>query len=185
MAVGDGYNDTPMLVAADCGVRLVSPQSKQNQTEKDSDFVISQFCQLGPLIFSHGFYCNRQISNLIYVYFYKNILLVICAVMFQLNCGFSLQIFFPRPLTGLFNLYFTTFPFIVAVVTEHRGLFLESKAVDPQKYQSMREKHFGAAEFWKWICFATVHGVLIYTLCMVGYQSFSSESQQKSIGLNE
>ena len=43
LAVGDGYNDTPMLLTADCGVRLVKPGRLSAKTEKTSDFVITQF----------------------------------------------------------------------------------------------------------------------------------------------
>lgn len=46
LAVGDGYNDTPMLLAADCGVRLVKPGRLSAKSEKNSDFVITQFSQL-------------------------------------------------------------------------------------------------------------------------------------------
>ena len=123
--------------------------------------------------------------NLIYIYFYKNILLVICAIMFQFNSGFSLQVFFLRPMISLFNLYFTTVPFIVAVVSEHRGLLMDSKPVDTEKYHQMRGKHFSGTKFWQWLCFAAIHGILIYIFCMVGYQSFSTESEVKSVGLNE
>lgn len=92
MAIGDGYNDTQMLQAADCGIRIVKPTSVHDQDraiKAEADFIITNFFQVKKLVLAHGFNSNHQISRLIYFYFYKNVALVGCEVAFQFVSGFS------------------------------------------------------------------------------------------------
>ena len=85
LAIGDGYNDSQMLLAADCGVKLVhdvSSARKSMAATGNGDFIITEFCQLQNLIFAHGYNCQRQISFIIFFYFYKNMILVVVEILF-------------------------------------------------------------------------------------------------------
>ena len=74
-----------MLQAADCGVRLKHTQfitEDKNKKQENADFVITEFAQLQRLIFAHGYSCHRQVSYVMCFYFYKNVILVVCEVLF-------------------------------------------------------------------------------------------------------
>ena len=45
VAVGDGFNDTPMIQACDIGIRLVplGKRAQMQKSEKEADFIISEF----------------------------------------------------------------------------------------------------------------------------------------------
>ena len=46
LAIGDGHNDTPMLNAADCAIRIDSRESSENNvgtSEDKADFVVKNF----------------------------------------------------------------------------------------------------------------------------------------------
>lgn len=64
MAIGDGYNDTQMLQAADCGIRIVKPMSVHERDQEraikaEADFIISNFFQVKKLVLAHGFNSNH------------------------------------------------------------------------------------------------------------------------------
>lgn len=140
MAIGDGYNDTQMLEAADCGIRIRKPEVKQaNGIQKkavvaEGDFIIINFFQVQKLLLAHGFHSQHQIKKLIKFYFYKNILLVGCEITFQFFCGFSKQRFFISLLTSAYNLVLSTLQSLIAILFEHRKLRENLQTVPLGKY---------------------------------------------------
>ena len=128
LAIGDGYNDTQMLLASDVGIRIVKQVSRQKKAEQpkqkavvaDADFIISNFFQIEKLVFAHGFQSNRQISQLIYFYIYKNVVLVGSEIVFQVLSAFSRQRFFLGILDSSYNTVLSTLQAFVIILFERR-----------------------------------------------------------------
>ena len=86
----------------------------------------------------------------------------------------------------MFNFFLTTLQTIFAVMTEHRGVLEEFKVVSPEEYSEMHTSYFSFKLFWSWISLAVFHGILIYILCMAGFEaSFDPNTGVKSIGQYE
>ena len=128
LAIGAGYNDTQMLLASDVGIRIVKQVSRQKKAEQpkqkavvaDADFIISNFFQIEKLVFAHGFQSNRQISQLIYFYIYKNVVLVGSEIVFQVLSAFSRQRFFLGILDSSYNTVLSTLQAFVIILFERR-----------------------------------------------------------------
>lgn len=143
LSIGDGYNDTQMLLASDCGIRI-TPGGAQNNTDpltgqkksitNEADFAITNFFQVQKLLFAHGYHSRQQISSLIYFYFYKNVVLVACEITFQVFAGFSRERIFIGIFVSLYNLVLTTLQSMIAIMYEHRSFRETLPMMDPQQY---------------------------------------------------
>ena len=110
---------------------------------------------------------------------------MVCGALFQFYAGFSQPAFFPAPLTGMFNLLLTTLQPMMAIMTEHRGVFEDFTAVSPEEYSDTRGSHFSTKLFWSWMGTALLHGTLTFSLCMAGFPTSQDGEGVRSIGLQE
>ena len=74
MGIGDGANDVNMIAQAHVGIGIEGLEGMQ--AARASDYAISQFKFLRPLIFYHGREAYRRNSILAMYMFYKNNLFV-------------------------------------------------------------------------------------------------------------
>ncbi|KFH01148.1 phospholipid-translocating P-type ATPase, partial [Toxoplasma gondii VAND] len=101
LAIGDGSNDCNMLLQAHIGVGIRGNEG--NQAFNCSDFGVTQFRLLLPLLLVHGRWCYRRITTVILYIIYKNFLLVLPLVYFGFLCLFSGQRFYPEVLAQTYN----------------------------------------------------------------------------------
>ena len=89
LAIGDGANDVNMITAAHVGIGISGLEGQQ--AKRASDYAISKFCYLKPLLFYHGRESYRRNSLLCLYMFYKNILYVLPQYWYGFVSAFSGQ----------------------------------------------------------------------------------------------
>ena len=89
MGIGDGANDVAMIAAAHVGIGIEGLEGMQ--AARASDYAISQFSFLRPLVFYHGRECYRRNAVLAMYMFYKNILFTVPQYWFGFASAFSGQ----------------------------------------------------------------------------------------------
>ena len=182
LAIGDGYNDTQMIMAADCGIRISANGGQNTEYAKigqkksvtaEADFTITNFFQVQKLVFAHGYHSKEQISKLIYFYFYKNVVLVSCEVTFQFLCGFSRQRLFIGIFVSLYNLVLSTLQSMVAIMLEYRNHSNFLQMIEPETYsKGLVQANSGQQkkllfDFNRWVRNAMWHGFTITMLTMI------------------
>ncbi|OEH78017.1 phospholipid-translocating p-type flippase subfamily [Cyclospora cayetanensis] len=105
LAIGDGANDCNMIQAADVGVGLRGEEGMQ--AFNTSDYGLSQFRFLQPLLLVHGRWNYRRISRLVLYMFYKNLVLVLPMFFYGAFSLFSSQKFYFEYLYQMYNVVFT------------------------------------------------------------------------------
>ncbi|OII74239.1 calcium transporting ATPase [Cryptosporidium ubiquitum] len=111
LAIGDGGNDCTMLQTANVGVGIHG--SEGMQAYNVSDFGISQFCHLQPLVLIHGRLCYRRTSILVLYNLYKCFTLNIVSVYFGFASLFTGSKLFFELLFQLYNFLYTSIPPII------------------------------------------------------------------------
>ena len=89
LAIGDGGNDISMIQTADVGVGVYGKEG--HQAADSSDFAISQFRFLRPLLFQHGRWNANRIAFFILYFFFKNLIFTLPQFYFAFLSGFSGQ----------------------------------------------------------------------------------------------
>ena len=89
LAIGDGANDVNMITQAHVGIGIEGLEGMQ--AARSSDFAISQFKFLRPLLFYHGREGYRRNAILANYMFYKNQLFVLPQYWFGFCSAFSGQ----------------------------------------------------------------------------------------------
>jgi magnesium-transporting ATPase (P-type) len=113
----------------------------------------------------HGRNGYIRVSKMICYYFYKNVVLVFTELHFAYFNGFSGQIYFADWLPTLYNVFFTSWPCLFALMFE-RDLDDESALKNPVLYRAGQlRQYFNFKVFWKWIAFSFVHGAGNFYIC--------------------
>lgn len=95
-------------------------------------------------------------------YFYKNVVLVFTEIYFAFFNGFSGQIFFADWLPMLYNVFWTSWLCLFALMFE-RDVDDEKSIEYPVLYRAGQiGYYFNFKNFWKWIFFAALHGALTF-----------------------
>lgn len=108
MGIGDGANDVNMIATAHVGIGIEGLEGMQ--AARASDYAISQFRFVRPLLFYHGREAYRRNSVLALYMFYKNILFVLPQFWFGFASAFSGQTLYEAIIYQGFNIVFTAFP---------------------------------------------------------------------------
>lgn len=108
LSIGDGANDVNMITQAHVGIGLEGVEGMQ--AARASDYAISQFKYLRPLLFYHGREAYRRNALLAYFMFYKNNLFVMPQYWFGFVTAFSGQVMYEPLIYQAFNIVFTAFP---------------------------------------------------------------------------
>lgn len=86
------------------------------QAARSSDYAISQFEYLKPLLFIHGREAYRRNSILAIYMFYKNILFVMPQFWYGFTSAFSGQTLYEPILYQFYNVAFTAFPIMIFAI---------------------------------------------------------------------
>jgi phospholipid-translocating ATPase len=86
LAIGDGGNDVPMIMAADVGVGIVGKEGKQAALA--SDFSLNQFKNLKELLFWHGRNSYRRGAVMAQFVIHRGLIISIMQIYFLCIFGF-------------------------------------------------------------------------------------------------
>jgi phospholipid-transporting ATPase len=87
LAIGDGANDVPMLMAAHVGIGIAGREGMQ--AARASDYAIGKFKYLKTLLFVHGREAYRRNCDLVCYNFYKNLVYISVQFFFGFYSVFS------------------------------------------------------------------------------------------------
>lgn len=110
LAIGDGANDVNMISAAKVGIGILG--SEGAAAARASDYAISEFRQLVPLMLVHGRENYRRNSEAIIYTFFKNFMVVLPQYWWGFSNVFSGQPLYDPFLYQLYNVIFAFFPVI-------------------------------------------------------------------------
>lgn len=112
LAIGDGANDVSMIQEANVGVGISGEEGRQ--AVMASDYAIAQFSYLSKLLLVHGRWSYLRTSEMIFTFFYKNIMWTLVLFWYQIFCSFTGTMMFDYSYITLYNLVFTSLPCIFA-----------------------------------------------------------------------
>ena len=165
LAIGDGANDVNMITTAHVGVGIMGLEG--SQAARSSDFAISQFRFLKPLLFIHGREAYRRNAYLVLYNFYKNALFVLPQYWYGFLCGFSGQTLYEAFMYQMYNILYVSIPIIWYCIFdfEHeKGVFLK----EPRLYRiGMTHSLFGTGKFWQWFLHGGLQAGFLMLLCFV------------------
>ncbi|KAJ1516206.1 hypothetical protein HMI54_010398 [Coelomomyces lativittatus] len=131
LAIGDGANDVSMIQCADIGVGIYGEEGVQACMA--SDYAIGQFRFLVKLLLVHGRWSHLRVSEMIFNFFYKNIVWVFIMFWYQCFSGFSAAILHDYTFLMLYNVLFTVFP-VLAIGIFDRDVPMRFALEYPQLY---------------------------------------------------
>lgn len=148
LAIGDGANDVAMILKAHVGIGIAGREGMQ--AARSSDYAISKFKFLKPLLFVHGAEAYRKISFLVCYNFYKNVLYVIVQYYFGFYSVFSGQTLYEPWLYQLYNISFTGGAVFYWGVMDFKYTKAKSMS-EPLLYKvGIDGKLFNHKVFWGW-----------------------------------
>jgi phospholipid-transporting ATPase len=178
LSIGDGANDVPMIMAACVGVGIAGKEGLA--AARASDFSISQFRFLKPLLFVHGRECYRKNANVVCYSFYKSMLYVIAQFWFGFMSVFSGMTLYEPFIYQMYNFNFTGVSIMwyaifdcaypITYTTNKKSydqcpenLRKESKLLqDPKLYSLGKDNtHFNPVVFWTWIAYGFGQALLV------------------------
>ncbi|CAD7938390.1 unnamed protein product [Amoebophrya sp. A25] len=180
LSIGDGANDVAMIQEAHVGVGIRGVEG--TQAVQASDFAISQFRFLEPLILDHGRGAYRRVASFMCYYFYKNIALVMSDMYWSSFAGYSGQVLFPSWFSTAYNAFWTSFPCISCNAFDSDVSGKVARA-NPYLYQAgpMRV-FFNARVFGQSIFLAVYHGWICFAIPYFAYGSAPMDETGKTGG---
>lgn len=159
LAIGDGGNDCTMLQTANVGVGIHG--SEGMQAYNVSDFGISQFCHLQPLVLVHGRLCYRRTSILVLYNLYKCFTLNIVSVYFGFTSLFTGSKLFFELLFQLYNFLYTSIPPIIfATFDSDIPITLPYDYHEPLYLLGITKPFFSLKIFGIWLLNAVFHAAV-------------------------
>ena len=160
LAIGDGANDVSMIQEADVGIGISGVEGMQ--AVMASDYAIAQFRYLSRLLLVHGHWCYYRIAEMILLFFYKNLIMIVALFCFQMFCGFTAQLLFEFTYIMFYNLIFTSLPVTILAVLD-QDVTDRSCQRYPQLYQvGIQQKRFTRTLFWLYMLEALWQGVACF-----------------------
>eukprot|EP00928_Gymnodinium_smaydae_P030759 TRINITY_DN22780_c0_g3_i1.p1 TRINITY_DN22780_c0_g3~~TRINITY_DN22780_c0_g3_i1.p1 ORF type:complete len:1234 (-),score=247.61 TRINITY_DN22780_c0_g3_i1:375-4076(-) len=160
LAIGDGANDVPMILGAHVGIGIRGLEGAS--AVQACDVAISQFRFLVPLLLCHGRNAYRRIAIFLCYYFYKNIVLLMADLVWNLFDNFQARIAFPEYLSIAFNAFFTSWH-VIFVLGFDRDVPDETAIDNPQLYHcGPRRELFNIKVFSTWLLCAVAHGCMCW-----------------------
>ncbi|ORZ41397.1 hypothetical protein BCR44DRAFT_1492316 [Catenaria anguillulae PL171] len=172
LAIGDGANDVSMIQAAHIGIGIAGEEGLQ--AVMASDYAIAQFRYLSRLLLVHGRWSYHRISELIYNYFYKDIIFVFVIFWFQFYAGYSTQAPYEFTYMLFYNLFFTNWPVMVLGIFDQD--VPESMAAQvPKLYQSgIKQTLYTKSRFWLYMFDGVYQSLVCYFIPMGIYYECQS-----------
>jgi len=166
LAIGDGGNDVSMIQEAHIGVGIYGKEGLQAALA--SDFSIGKFKHIVPLLLVHGHYSHNRISFIAQFVFYKNIVLALLQVLYNMFTNFSgASAYLDLSLAG-YNFLWTglyVFTFMLDRDVDKNVLLSH-----PRMYKyTQQSKSLGIRSFLLWISTAIFHAVSILLITVYSY----------------
>ena len=162
LAIGDGANDVAMIQTAHIGIGITGREGRQ--AAMSSDFVISKFRFLAPLLLVHGHWCYSRLAYMVLYFFYKNAAFVLLLFWYQVYCGFSAQNAINDVFLIFFTLVFTSLPVIVVGVVDQdvdRSLLIATPMLF-QTGSAPETKLHAFGLFWLWLLDALWQSLVLF-----------------------
>ena len=131
LAIGDGANDVSMILEADIGIGIFGKEGVR--AAQSADYAIHKFKYLWQLVLFHGRLNYIRNAELIWYFFYKNIIFTIPQFFFWFVWDYSGQSIFEDYYITFYNLFFTALPIIVKALVEMDINYKMYKDVDKRK----------------------------------------------------
>ncbi len=147
LSIGDGANDVAMIQTADVGIGIMGKEGRQ--ATNSSDYAVSQFRFLVPLLLVHGNLAYYRLSRLIKYSFYKNITFAFIMFYYQFYNGFSGQALVDSITAGMFNVVFSSMPILLFAVLDRPVGSLTAFIRYPQLYNKRENNSLSTLSFWK------------------------------------
>jgi len=163
LAVGDGANDTDMIMAAHVGVGIAGVEG--TAATNSADYAIGTFRMLHTLLFVHGFWSYNRMTALVVIIFFKAILMAFCGYYFGFLSAFSGQQFFNDPPFICYNVVFTALP-VMAVSVLGKALNRTTLQNNPACYKEQRGTAFTLKVFLSWVFRAILYATIIFWVPM-------------------
>lgn len=181
LAVGDGANDVSMIQEANVGVGIRGLEGLH--ASQNADYSISEFRFLRRLMTVHGHHCAYRLSTIIKYSLYKNIVFTTILFLFQIFCGFSLQICYNDWFGTFYNLVFTSLPILfVAILDKDLPDWVLEK--DTKMYaEERRVKELSLPRLLFWGFMGIAHGCIIFFLTYLFFQEGDITYGAKASGL--
>lgn len=167
LSIGDGANDVSMIHEAHVGVGIAGQEGLQ--AAMSSDFAIAQFRFLTRLMLLHGRWSYTRMSQMIMVFWYKNIVWVFAQFWFQIYTGFSASLLYDYTFMMFYNLFFASLPgFAIGFFDQDVGEYFALNV--PQLYRTgIDQKLFSFGRFWLFVVDALYQSLVIF---FVNYGAF-------------
>ncbi|KAI9284134.1 hypothetical protein BC943DRAFT_338398 [Umbelopsis sp. AD052] len=162
LAIGDGANDVSMIQAANVGVGISGVEGRQ--AVMASDYAIAQFRFLKKLVLVHGRWSYLRTANMIFTFFYKNIVWTFVLFWYQLFCQFSGTMMFDYSLVTLYNLVFTSLPCIFFGIWDQDLDAIRSLKYPELYLMGLRNDVFKTWRFWLTVIDAIYQSVICFFL---------------------
>jgi phospholipid-translocating ATPase len=177
LAIGDGANDQPMIIEADCGVGISGREG--TQCARAADISFTKFRHLARLLLVHGRNSYRRSAFVAQFFFYKSVLLCIQQLAFALFSSFSGTSLFETFALMSFNTFFSSFQPLCFVFD--RDLSDRTLLLRPQLYaESQRGALFTWSSLLSWLARSTLQGIIVFIIV------FSTENSDPfSLGIRE
>lgn len=172
LSIGDGANDVAMIQTADVGIGIMGKEGRQ--AVNSSDYAISQFRFIVPLLLVHGNLSYYRLSRLIKYSFYKNITFAFVMFFYQFYNGYSGQALVDSITAGMFNVVFTSLPILLFSVLDRPVGELSAFIRYPQLYDKRQSKSLTTKSFWKsGILQGILHGAVSFFIPYYWYVSIN------------
>ncbi|XP_065883970.1 phospholipid-transporting ATPase IB-like [Dysidea avara] len=181
LAIGDGANDVTMIQAAHVGIGISGLEGLQATLA--SDYAIAQFRFLIKLLFVHGAWNYRRLTNVIMYSFYKNICLYLMQFWFAFFNGFSGQVLFERWTIGLYNVIFTSLPAFAIGIMDQDVSSTARKSLPKLYRTSQTGREFNAKVLWIWIMVSVFHSLVLFFVIGIAVWHGTPFSDGKVSGL--
>lgn len=163
LAIGDGANDTDMIMAAHVGVGIAGVEG--TAATNSADYAIGTFRMLHTLLFVHGFWSYNRMTALVVIIFFKAILVAFCGYYFGFLSAFSGQQFFNDPPFICFNVVFTALP-VMSLSVLGKVLNRTTLQNNPDCYREQRGTAFTLGVFMSWVIRSILYATIIFWIPM-------------------
>jgi phospholipid-translocating P-type ATPase (flippase) len=162
LAIGDGANDVPMIQGAHLGIAIRGKEG--TQAVQASDIAICYFRFLVPLLMCHGRRAYRRVALFLNFYLFKNVMLLMCDLVWMHQDKFRARIAFPEYLSIGFNVVYSTWHLLFLIGFD-RDISNEIANSTPNIYKvGPRRGLFNARLFTKWMLTAVIQGSLAWLI---------------------
>jgi magnesium-transporting ATPase (P-type) len=159
LAIGDGANDTDMIMAAHVGVGIAGVEG--TAATNSADYAIGTFRMLHTLLFVHGFWSYNRMTALVVIIFFKAILMAFSGYYFGFLSAFSGQQFFNDPPFIVYNVVFTALP-VMSVSILGKALNRTTLQNNPACYKEQRGTAFTLKVFLSWVFRAILYATIVF-----------------------